>query len=80
MTVQQTIASLWQEQLGVPDVQPSDDFISLGGNSIAATLVANRIEEQLRVRPEVAEIFSTLESLTSHCEDLIRERDQGASA
>jgi acyl carrier protein len=77
MTVEQTIATYWKEILHVDSVQPGDDFIGLGGDSIRATLLANRIEDSLGVRPEIAELFTTLEHVARHCEALLAE--QGAA-
>ncbi|MGW7074817.1 non-ribosomal peptide synthetase [Streptomyces sp. NPDC054866] len=45
--VEARIAGVWAELLGTPDVSASDDFISLGGNSIVATQAAFRLSELL---------------------------------
>lgn len=79
MTTQDTIAKYWMQILNVPAVEPSDDFISLGGDSIRAVYAANRIAEDLGVQVEIAEMFNTLEQVTAHCDQLIRERDAGAA-
>ena len=70
-SIADTIAGYWKELLGVELVSPGDDFIGLGGDSIRATLIANRIEDELGVRPEIAALFSTLERVTRHCEALL---------
>ncbi|MFC5742928.1 phosphopantetheine-binding protein [Dyella tabacisoli] len=79
MTTQDTIAKYWMQILNVPTVEPSDDFISLGGDSIRAVHAANRIASDLGVQIEIAEMFNTLEQVTAHCDQLIRERDAGAA-
>lgn len=79
MTTQNTIATYWKQILHVETIQPSDDFLSLGGDSIRAVQVANRLAEDLGVQIEVAEMFNTLAEVTTHCEQLIRERDAGAN-
>jgi acyl carrier protein len=68
------IAGHWKQLLGVEVVHPGDDFIGLGGDSIRATLLANRIEDELGVRPEIAELFATLEQVARHCEALVDQR------
>lgn len=68
------IAGYWKELLGVEVVSPGDDFIGLGGDSIRATMLANRIEDELGVRPEIAELFTTLEQVARHCEALVDAR------
>jgi hypothetical protein len=80
MTVQDTIASYWKQFLGVDHVQPGDDFIGLGGTSILAVQVANRISTDLDVQIDLPEMFSTLEEVTARCEELIREREGGAAS
>jgi acyl carrier protein len=65
--LEDTIAGYWKQLLGIEVVQPTDDFIGLGGNSILATMLANRIEDELGVRPEIAELFTTLAQVAVHC-------------
>jgi acyl carrier protein len=73
-SIADTIAGYWKELLGVEVVNPGDDFIGLGGDSVRATLLANRIEDDLGVRPEIAELFTTLEQVAGHCEALLGDR------
>ena len=77
MSTQGTIAKYWIQVLKVDSVEPSDDFISLGGNSLNAVQVANRIADDLGVQLDIGEMFNTLEQVTAHCDQLIRERDAG---
>lgn len=37
------VCAIWQEILELPEVSPGDDFLALGGDSIAGTLCLNRI-------------------------------------
>jgi acyl carrier protein len=76
-SIADTIAGYWKELLGVEAVNPGDDFIGLGGDSVRATLLANRIEDDLGVRPEIAELFTTLEQVAAHCEALLADRAGG---
>jgi acyl carrier protein len=72
-SVAETIAGHWRELLGAEVVSPADDFILLGGNSMLATLLANRIEDELGVRPEIVDLFATLDQVTRRCEALLAE-------
>jgi len=72
-SVAEIIAGYWQELLGAEVVRPADDFLLLGGNSMLATLLANRIEDDLGIRPEIVELFATLEQVTRRCEALLAE-------
>ncbi len=65
MTLDQTsetqaaLAEMWRELFELNDTLSGDEsFVDLGGNSLLATLLANRIEEQFRVRPTMVEILS----------------------
>ncbi|MGA8807137.1 MAG: acyl carrier protein [Thermoanaerobaculia bacterium] len=44
--------------LQIDAARPKDNFIELGGNSLLATILANRIEDEYRVRLDVRDIFS----------------------
>ena len=66
------LAGMWEQLLGIEWIASSDDFFALGGNSMLAFRAHMRIERDLGVRVEVAEIFelSQLDRITS----LVRER------
>ena len=72
-TVVDAIAGYWRELLGTEAVSPTDDFLRLGGNSMLATMLANRIEDELGVRPEIVDLFATLDQVTRTCEALLAE-------
>jgi acyl carrier protein len=73
-SVEQIIAGYWRELLGAEAVSSTDDFIQLGGNSMLATMLANRIEDELGVRPEIVDLFATLGQLAHVCEALLDAR------
>ncbi len=54
---QQIICALFEELLGVRPVGREDDFFRLGGQSLKAMLLMNRLEEQFGQRPDFAEIL-----------------------
>jgi hypothetical protein len=72
-SVAEIIAGYWRELLGVERASPADDFIALGGNSMLATQLANRIEDDLGIRPEIVDLFATLDHVTRRCEALLAE-------
>ncbi|PTL74998.1 hypothetical protein DAT35_57270 [Vitiosangium sp. GDMCC 1.1324] len=72
--MEQKLAGYWSELLGLPEIGRADHFISLGGNSLLATMLANRIEEDLGVRPTMGELFNTLGDVASLCEQLVEEQ------
>ena len=75
-SVEATIARHWRALLGVDAVAPTDHFIQLGGDSVRATMLANRLEDELGVRPSVVQLFTTLAEVARHCEALLAETTQ----
>lgn len=73
-SIELVIAGYWRELLGIDAVQPTDHFIQLGGDSMRATMLANRIEDELGIRPAVVELFTTLADTARHCEALLADR------
>ena len=43
------LAEIWQNVLGIPSISINDNFFALGGDSIKATQVVNRIRQQLKL-------------------------------
>jgi hypothetical protein len=72
--MEQRLAGYWSELLGLEEFGRGDHFISLGGNSLLATMLANRIEEDLGIRPMMGELFNTLEEVATLCEQLVQEQ------
>jgi acyl carrier protein len=57
--IEPTIAEFWCEVLEVDEVSGDDHLLEMGGNSLAATMIANRIELSLGVRPTMTELLSS---------------------
>lgn len=66
------LAALWQEVLGVDQLSLDDDFFMIGGKSLQATKVINRINErhQLTLAFEDLFDFPTLRRLASYIDQL----------
>ncbi|MFD7908437.1 amino acid adenylation domain-containing protein [Kitasatospora sp. NPDC059747] len=56
--VEERIAGLWQELLGMPRVGVHDVFLDLGGHSLLAAGVLARVEREYGVRVPLAEFFA----------------------
>ena len=69
-TVEETVAQVFSEVLGVAQVGRDDDFFELGGNSLIATRVAARLGEALDTSVPVRALFeaSTVQSLAVRLE------------
>ncbi|MFE7610155.1 amino acid adenylation domain-containing protein [Streptomyces celluloflavus] len=55
--VQETLARIWAEVLGLPSVGARDDFFDLGGDSIAAVRIASRAAAALGTRVAPRALF-----------------------
>jgi pristinamycin I synthase-3/4 len=55
--LEQMLAGIWCEVLGLPAVGIHDDFFELGGHSLQVTRVASRIRETLAVELPLSQIF-----------------------
>ncbi|MFF0866957.1 acyl carrier protein [Nonomuraea sp. NPDC003560] len=68
MTIPLTgMVEIWREVLMVDDVGPRSDFFDLGGHSLAATRIVQRVEEVCGVRLPVSAVqdHPTPEALTA---------------
>ncbi|HEY8981603.1 MAG TPA: phosphopantetheine-binding protein [Streptomyces sp.] len=65
------LAEIWQDLLEVDEVRTTDRLLQLGGNSLVATMVANRIELFWGFRPSMESLLTaTLGELSAECSRL----------
>jgi len=55
--IEKKVAEIWKDVLGMAAGQESATFFELSGQSIAAVLIVNRIEEELDIQVDVADLF-----------------------
>jgi len=55
--LEELIAQIWQEILQINKIGVFDNFLSLGGNSLAAIRITSRIEEKLGLEIPLRELF-----------------------
>jgi amino acid adenylation domain-containing protein len=55
--LEERMAVLWGELLGVPVVGATDDFFELGGHSLLAARLAAKVSEELGVEADLATLF-----------------------
>jgi amino acid adenylation domain-containing protein len=56
--VEQTLATLWQELLGVESVGRHDNFFELGGHSLLAVRLLSHVRSAFNVRIELSTLFN----------------------
>jgi len=56
-TEEQLIKGIWKEYLGLDAVSSHDDFFQLGGSSLAAVQIFNRIHQETGIKIPMAKIF-----------------------
>jgi amino acid adenylation domain-containing protein len=57
--IEERLARIWAEVLGVEHVGPEDDFFALGGHSILATVLMHRVREDLGTDLPLRALFVT---------------------
>ena len=55
--LEQSLARIWQQLLGIDQVGRRDDFFELGGHSLLAVQVVSRVEQQCEVQIGLRDIF-----------------------
>ncbi|HZF13330.1 MAG TPA: amino acid adenylation domain-containing protein [Thermoanaerobaculia bacterium] len=75
--MEEELAALWRELLGVERVGVKDDFFALGGHSLLATQLVSRLRRQLGIDLPLAWLFEarTLESLAAELRRLALDRE-----
>jgi len=76
--VEELLAGIWEEVLGVGPVSPGDDFFDLGGHSLLATQVMARMQDAFGVQFALRTLFdhSTLERLAAAVEAGLTDRTE----
>ncbi len=79
--VEETLAEIWRELLGVPRIGVDDDFFELGGHSLLATQALSRVREAFAVELPLRAFFaaSTVAAVAQEVAEL-RLRGGEASA
>jgi amino acid adenylation domain-containing protein/non-ribosomal peptide synthase protein (TIGR01720 family) len=69
--VEQAMAAIWAEVLGIERVGAEDDFFALGGHSLLATLAISRVRDRLGVELPLRALFDfpTLAALARQVEE-----------
>ncbi|MEN7551664.1 amino acid adenylation domain-containing protein [Rapidithrix thailandica] len=71
-SIEQQLAEIWSQVLGINRISRNDNFFEIGGHSLKATQVVSRINEQLGKKLKLSDIFAhpVLEELAGNISDL----------
>ncbi|WP_081317056.1 non-ribosomal peptide synthetase [Xanthomonas translucens] len=56
--VEQALATVWCELLGLPQLRRDDDFFALGGHSLLAVQLISRVRSSLGVELQIGDVFN----------------------
>jgi acyl transferase domain-containing protein len=75
--MEQVIAGIWKEVLGIERVSRHDNFFDIGGHSLLAVRVVTRIDKRAGVRlSQAIMVLQTLEQIAAECEKRRQPADQ----
>ncbi|WP_380284006.1 non-ribosomal peptide synthetase [Kitasatospora purpeofusca] len=77
--VAEQVAEVWRTVLGVPEVLPTDDFLTLGGHSLAALRVVHLLRRRLNVELQLRHLLDAAD-LAAFTEAVRRAADAGPAA
>jgi hypothetical protein len=58
--LQEALADIWADVLGLDEVGVRDSFLDLGGNSLAAARIGNRVRQEIGVELDLRTLFGDL--------------------
>ena len=72
--VEEIVAGMWEEVLGISEVGAGENFFELGGHSLLATRLMARVRERLKVEVALRRLFEgpTVEELAQAVEEELR--------
>ncbi|MFA0960202.1 amino acid adenylation domain-containing protein [Roseivirga sp. BDSF3-8] len=75
--MEERLAAIWQDVLGMKKISVQDDFFRLGGNSLSAIKVISRIRKELDIQIDTRCLFefNTINSLAFHI-DFLTEQEE----
>jgi amino acid adenylation domain-containing protein len=81
-TLEEAVAAIWEQVLGVPKVGVEDDFFALGGHSLLATQVVARVRSDFAVDLPLHSLFTcpTVSSLSAEIVQMMGDSELDETA
>ena len=75
--VEEALAQIWEETLGMAQLDREDDFFGLGGNSLLSMRLVDKIAERFGIQLTVVALFQhpTIRAIAALIEDSLSERE-----
>src|SRR5262249_55385069 len=58
LAIDDVVADIWADVLGVDGVRPDDDFFDLGGDSLSAVQILSRVAQRFNFKVTEGELFT----------------------
>ncbi|MGQ8873040.1 amino acid adenylation domain-containing protein [Paenibacillus sp. TSA_86.1] len=77
-SMEKTLLPIWKDVLGIDQISIKDSFFDVGGNSLRATKLAYKINQNLSVRISVRDVFEwqTIEQMARYMDQLEQQVNQ----
>ncbi len=74
---EQTLADIWRDALQISNIGRQDNFFDLGGHSLQALVIIDKIEEKLGSKLRPRDLFTdTLGQLASRCDNMVHSSQE----
>lgn len=78
--MEQSMAAIWQQVIGVEKIGLEDNYFELGGDSLLATRISGMVRSQLKLELPLGDIFAnpTVGQLAKHVQHLADREENGS--
>ncbi|WP_188398578.1 non-ribosomal peptide synthetase [Sporomusa sp. GT1] len=79
-SMEQSVAAIWQQVIGVEKIGLDDNYFELGGDSLLATRISGVVRSQLKLELALGDIFAnpTVGQLAKHVQHLVDKQEDYA--
>lgn len=76
--MEETAGAIWAQELGFEELDITKDFYGMGGESILATKIVNHINEELKIKTNITDLFEhpTLEGFAGFIDQIMDDKSK----